>query len=1011
MLLRPRLAAVVHGRWGRRLTGIIAGPGFGKSTLVAQAVAENRIDPSGRDLWLRCGPQDTDATVLGRALCAGLDAPEPKDAGAMALADEIVAAIAVHAPTSICLVLDDLHEIAAGSSGAELVELLVDALPTNGHLVLSGRRSLPVPLARLCAQGDAVRLVEADLAFTPDEVRAFAELRGVDEAMLATAGRWPAIAELAASMGGDVVQEYLWEEVLEAIDASRQRQLATLAVIGGGDDETLSAALGADVIVAEVIGDLPLATTAEAGWVELNELWHDALSAVLGPTERQDACRAAAGVRRRRGDTLGAFRLLAEARAWADALDIAREICSGAFSTVPPDTLAHWHEVLAAATPDAPEVHLLEGVVARERERPVDRARAPLERALAEFRARGDVSGEVACLSHLFGVGIAGNDLALVGECSGAAIALVDAGHQEAAVGAAFARAGLANVMDDHEAALRALEPLEGAALSEEWSATRDWFRADQLVALGRPAAALDVLNRCNYRRRDAVSDLLLSVRWHAQWFAGNVDVLLPDLDTVCRQVEQTRGARAVQGTLSSAAMMAAYAGDPDRALRHLATAERVGEGNRVPMRMARLATARAATLVASDDEEGARAALLAVCGEDATPDVPTRRVLRLTVALPYVLVPELRAALDADHLGPAFAATRTLSAALVRVRDHDDLEAVRALPTLAPQVVRPALPVPWAAHLAVAGAAVGRPDAGELLASLGPSARPWIERLAESRHRKTKTTARGLVAALPAAPRHHVEARFLGPAELRFDQTRAAPPDWRRERVRQLLAWLVLHPSTTRQATAEALWPVLALDAADNNLRITLSYLLRALQPDRHAREVSYFVRQDDGRLTLAGRDHLDVDVWSFEAELRAAAEADRAGEHSVALGRYEAALRIWRGPFLRDSPGAWADDERERLRVAFVGAASRVAALALAAGRPDDAEAHALRVLDAEPWSEAGYRIVAAAHLDRGDRTAARRMLARGFAMLDDLGVPPDDDTQMLARRLRSVPENGSR
>lgn len=147
------------------------------------------------------------------------------------------------------------------------------------------------------------------------------------------------------------------------------------------------------------------------------------------------------------------------------------------------------------------------------------------------------------------------------------------------------------------------------------------------------------------------------------------------------------------------------------------------------------------------------------------------------------------------------------------------------------------------------------------------------------------------------------------------------------------------------------------------------------------------------------------------LEAELRAAAEADRAGEHSVALGRYEAALRIWRGPFLRDSPGAWADDERERLRVAFVGAASRVAALALAAGRPDDAEAHALRVLDAEPWSEAGYRIVAAAHLDRGDRTAARRMLARGFAMLDDLGVPPDDDTQMLARRLRSVPENGSR
>ncbi len=86
-----------------------------------------------------------------------------------------------------------------GSAAEGLLAAVVTALPANGHLVLAGRRSPDLTLARLELEGHVVRLGEADLAFTPDEVARFAALRGVPEARLAACGGWPALAELSAA--------------------------------------------------------------------------------------------------------------------------------------------------------------------------------------------------------------------------------------------------------------------------------------------------------------------------------------------------------------------------------------------------------------------------------------------------------------------------------------------------------------------------------------------------------------------------------------------------------------------------------------------------------------------------------------------------------------------------------------------------------------------------------------------------------------------------------------------
>jgi LuxR family maltose regulon positive regulatory protein len=47
LIVRPRLLANLQTRFERPLTAIVAAPGFGKTTLLAQAVRENALAPVG----------------------------------------------------------------------------------------------------------------------------------------------------------------------------------------------------------------------------------------------------------------------------------------------------------------------------------------------------------------------------------------------------------------------------------------------------------------------------------------------------------------------------------------------------------------------------------------------------------------------------------------------------------------------------------------------------------------------------------------------------------------------------------------------------------------------------------------------------------------------------------------------------------------------------------------------------------------------------------------------------
>ena len=270
-LARPELEARLAAGTERRLTVVVAGAGFGKSTLAGRVAA--RRDAA----WYTVDAADTHlgsfaagvVAALRRrlpALPADLATPietsvDPKDDAeahhrGQAAATLVADALQETLGGELLLVLDDCHEIDGAAGSWRFVEALVRFAPPDLHLLLVSRTDPPFGVERLRAQGEVSDVGGSSLAFTVPEIEALVanlldadvvprESVGDAAARIHSAtGGWPAAvrltieALLAAPAGGreavlDRLQRpegplfaYLAEEVVAAASEAVRRTLA-----------------------------------------------------------------------------------------------------------------------------------------------------------------------------------------------------------------------------------------------------------------------------------------------------------------------------------------------------------------------------------------------------------------------------------------------------------------------------------------------------------------------------------------------------------------------------------------------------------------------------------------------------------------------------------------------------------------------------------------------------------------------------------------------------------------
>ncbi|MEP7160099.1 MAG: BTAD domain-containing putative transcriptional regulator [Dermatophilaceae bacterium] len=1005
LLLRPRLLDVLTGRFERRVTAVVAGAGFGKTSLLRQATDENRLTPGGADVWLRCTPEHDAVSVLTQDLLAALELPgrgletlpaeRPTEVG---VASRVLAeAVWARAPQHVCLVLDDVHVLAATGGGRRALADLVDRLPANGHLLVSSRPPNPLPIARLLAAGDATLVGEDELAFTDPELDVFAAQRGVLRELLGDLGGWPALAELVATTGHRPVHDFIWEEIVERLPEQTCQVLGFLARVGGADDQLASDALGRSVDLAAELRDLPLVSVDREGWWMVHQLWASALrergSRGAPDPDSGEAARSVARLLDARGHVRQAVRLLLDSGEWDEARPLIVRTCAGIAPEVGSDVLLGWYDSLHPQQRASPEGHLLVAS-ARMNEGPEAKTGHLLESA-AGFRQAGDVAGEMACLVSIFHAGFWVQDPVLMGMAQARWRVLAADGVPEAAALTALGRA-----LQGRDAAAVRLE-LEALPRTVEGPTTilLEWLRAHLLLlTLGDAQAAVTWAHRVLPRAPRTLRSSIRCELVEALRLLGRVDEALAEASALADDVATS----VVRSPRHELVLLVLYAfrGDIPAArarAEHLQAAVDVSAAWWAPLAEA---VGAAALAVAIGDEDLARARLAALRAQPRAYVLAALRISPAVIPLEYVLDERWRQMWDEADLSGQLAVALRLARAVVTVRDGGRLTERLSDSDLA--VASPVLPVPWATELAVALDAAGDPRSEVVLSALGANARAVLRAIDDQR-RPGARNARRLLSLMPRRPSGALVIRVLGPLTLLRDGVDVVDADLRRERVRRLLGLLAVRRSVTRHGAAALMWPDLPDADAARNLRVTLNYLRRVLEPDRDDRDPPYYLRGAGSTIELAG-EGLEVDLWAFREHIETAERAEARRLPSVSLEANLRAVDSYAGDLLADLSGEDLDRDRDLLRRQFVGAALRAGNLLLALGDTTRPEELAERALSVEPWSEQAYQLLAGVLLDRDDRAGARRVLDRGFDMLSELGLGASVATVDLSDRVRA-------
>ena len=241
--------------WNAPVIGVVAPPGYGKTTLLAQW-AERRAPHVA---WVSCERADNDPAALWHAVATAINAAAPVGpaparvlaarGGGIDVVPAFVAAIgAVGTPMTI--VLDHVEHITGKESHAALAEFCLRVLP-GWQLAMASREPLPLPTARLRAEGRILELGPTDLAMSADEAAALLTGAGVPpdaettKALVRTTEGWPVglylaalatrtgtpVVELASGGGDRWITEYLRSELLPRLSSDDVRFLERTSVL------------------------------------------------------------------------------------------------------------------------------------------------------------------------------------------------------------------------------------------------------------------------------------------------------------------------------------------------------------------------------------------------------------------------------------------------------------------------------------------------------------------------------------------------------------------------------------------------------------------------------------------------------------------------------------------------------------------------------------------------------------------------------------------------------------
>jgi LuxR family maltose regulon positive regulatory protein len=1041
---RPRLLDLLHANVQQKLILVSAGAGYGKTSLLIDFGHDAGVPVC----WYSLDPLDTQLATFVEYLTASIRArfpgfgasvlsalahpptgAPPVEAYARLLLDEITR----NAPDFFLLVLDDYHEVADSEPINLLIDTLLRYLPENCHIVLA-TRSIPtrLTLTRLVARQEVFGIGTEHLAFTEEEIGRLLIRLGKQDlspeqittlaqrsegwvtgillaAQAGLTGTTSTLLELSGGTPG--VFAYMAEQVIERQPSERVRFLLGSAVL-----DQMSLAM-CDALLQRRDSAQQLRLLSEANlfthpldqrgeWYQYHQLFREFLRARLrqvDPSDYEQLVRRAAALYSDRGQWSEAITRFMEIDAHHEAARAIEVTAQEAFDTGRWDRLSEWIDGLPPSTLQShPRLALFRGQIQTEQGDPAGALRL-LGQARESFAAQNDAVGEARALvatavaqrfRSRFEEAMAASREALA--CAGD-IDLVTKG--KALRNLAICHASLGEIDRAIELLTEALDAAQKSGADNDAAycahdiGTLEAMRGNLRGARQRFHQALGHFATSGTPAGLALAYISLGVVHHH----------LGEYAEAANRFEQGLDRARQAGDLRTEAYLVTSQGDLLRDTGRLQEA---------------IATYRLASSLASQSNDSSlriyvldalanawrmqgdlvRAGQVLAEARDQITEkrwVRERAYCELTLALLQSAQGEEAASRTGAHALEMLAscdATRDQARAHIHLaawahQAGDEAHAIEHLRE-AGRLAR----LLGSHQFAIAE--------GTTLLPLWRAAKSWdipglpVREIAAEVRRLhlAREDAPGQAEGSQEAPITQVTLLGLRGGQVLVNGKPVT--EWESAPARVMAFLLACHPHGLRkEQIIEMMWPEATPARGNSSFHSTKYRVHKAL-----GLEDGIVHDRSNGAYAVNPAIVWRCDVSEFLDLARTPADA------SDALSRWDQALAMYQTPFLEICDAAWADDLRQQAAEAHQHLLLQRAGAAAHAGDLAQAETLFVAMLSYDPYDEAAYRGAMWCRASRGDRAGALELYRQCQRVLrQELGVPPDHETELLSQAIR--------
>lgn len=232
-----------------------------------------------------------------------------------------------------------------------------------------------------------------------------------------------------------------------------------------------------------------------------------------------------------------------------------------------------------------------------------------------------------------------------------------------------------------------------------------------------------------------------------------------------------------------------------------------------------------------------------------------------------------------------------------------------------------------------------------------------------------------------------------FGNPEVSINGQAVTISEWRTQSVRDLFFYFLHRQEPiTKEQIGAALWPEIGdAQLLKQRFKNDIYRLRRAV-----GRDAIVF---DDEYYRFNWEMDYEYDVEAFDSHIL---RARKATDPAVRIEHLQKAVDLVHGPYLADVDAEWTVTERERLRQEYAAALEELAYLYLDANKLERCLSMCQLALRQDRFHEAIYRIEMRAYAVMGDRAAVARRYQACKAAMEDLGIPPSEETERIYRQL---------